>query len=1255
MMNKQTPKTQTSTKSALAAFLATLLALPVSSALAQSFPDYPLQTGAGNVEPNLMFILDDSGSMAFEDMPNPDVTSICRRTSTGGCADGLRITDQAYTGNTVYYNPFTSYRPWQNANGSLMTGGTTMDAVYGSFNFAGAGYGEESDTIDLRSGSSCENYDRNSSSTTVCGGVQVFHVPKDPGNTTDAYLRNALNYYRYEIHYVAGAPYIVRSELVNGGGPGVPAGAPVTITSIQGNRNDGNTQDFYYTLGTGQSINAATFGGSGTVRLRLYNPSGTVVCDQGGGGTVKACSATNVAAGSWRVRLSGNNYDNVTLRVDYTEQSTIGCGTSSGWSWGNCSLTQPVAARSLAAELQNYATWFSYHRTRMKIAKAGASEAFNQLGDNVRVGYRTIWNRNNYDIPVQDGNDGKFEDTARDTWFARLFGARGRSGTPLRAALYDTGEYFTDNSSSGPYGPADTDDQLECRQNFAILTTDGFWNGSIGTRSIGDQDGVAGAAIENPADGSNTVRYTRSHPYRDTGTTANYENTLADVAMKYWKTDLRPDQDNIIPTSADNPAFWQHMVTFGISIGIKGTLDQASVAQVLRDGRPRLNGTAVNWPDPTDAENNERIDDLLHAAVNGHGDFIAATSADRFREAITSVLGVIQSRLASGSNVAVNSSTFQSDTRAYQATYRSGLWTGDLVARDVTAVGGISSSEAWRVSSRITASYADAVTTNDYHNRPVFTWGGSPKGAAFPTTAQATLLARATGAAPVTGANNASYIKGNQALELSAGGVLRNRSSVLGDIINSSPVYTRDTEMIYVGANDGMLHAVDALTGNVVFSYVPKGLDFTKLASISDPAYTHGFFVDGPVALSTSRLQAGTNYLVGALGRGGKGVFGLDVSDPDGFRNQDVLWDYTGSTDADMGYVLGLPLIVRGNNNDILAIVPNGIDSTSGNAVLFIYNMTTGALVRKITASASGGNGLSSPRAADLNADGRADYIYAGDLRGNLWKFDLRASTPATWGVAYGGSPMFVATDSGGTRQPISGGLALARESASRIWVTFGTGKLISFGDLSSTDVQSWYGLIDDGDVSDPGTVIANGRDDLEVREIAAVGTLADGRVVRAFEAYSELPGGVRGWVVDLDDPTPGERVVSGPRISGRAAYVSSIIPSEGNGCEAGGGGFLNAIDVFTGTSPADAAGTGSSSFFDLDGDGSGDNDTVGNSGLPVGSLDLGVGMPTESAQIDDLIVVCGSNGQCTTVPAAPQNSGIEARRLQWREIIGED
>jgi len=1266
---------------AFAAFFATFAAMPVSTALAQSFPDYPLQTGAGDVEPNIMFVLDDSGSMAFDDMPNPDVPTICRRSNNGSC-QGDTITDLSYVGNTVYYNPSVSYLPWRASDGTRMSGGTTLSSVFGSFNHAGPGSGGEFDTLDLTDSGDCETYDRNGSNQTVCGGTQTFYVPKDLTDTSTNYLRETRNYYRYQILQFNGATRMIRSELVLGGGYGdFP---PIVTTERVTNERiaEWNNEDFGrndsanygFTLSFDAiSLTATTRGDDPNAQLYLQRRVGNswvTVCEGVNSTSVRTsnedCTYANAPAGSYRVRVTTPNGSNdaaedVDIDVYATYDRTVetpqasGCSvvSSSSYAWGNCTFAVPTADRSTeSAEFTNFATWFSYHRTRMKTAKAGASEAFNELGNNVRVGFRSLHQNNsnsNYNIPVGDGNNGVFEGSARTTWFSKLFNARGRNGTPLRATLYDTGEYFSDDSASGPYGPAATDDQLACRQNFAIMTTDGYWNGSTGSRSIGDQDGASGEAILNPEDNTNVVRYTRSHPYRDTSTNTNYSDTLADVAMKYWKTDLRTDLDNIVPPGASNPAFWQHMVTFGISIGLKGTVDQASVAEILRDGRPRINGTAVNWPDPTDTENAERIDDLLHAAVNGHGEFIAANNAESFGTALSGVLGIIQSRLASGSNVSTNSTTFQSDTRMYQATYRTGVWTGDLIARDVTAAGGISNTEAWRVTTAIDETYDNNQSSDDYHNRPVLTWNGTG-GATFPTNSQSTALARASGAAPVTGANNAAYIKGDQSREIANGGVLRNRTTVFGDIINSSPFYIRDSEHIFVGANDGMLHAVDALTGDVTFSYVPAGLNFSKLASLSDPAYTHGFFVDGPVAVSSYRLVSGTNYLVGTLGRGGKGAFALDVSDPDSFGSGDVLWDKTAANDADMGYVLGLPLIVKGNNDEILAVVPNGIDSTNGHAVLYIYDVTDGSLIRKIDTGAGSGNGLSSPRAADMNADGKADYIYAGDLRGNLWKFDVSSSNAADWAISFSGQPMFTAVDADGNRQPITGGLALARESANpRIWVTFGTGRLISISDVSSTDIQTWYGLIDNN------SSVIDGRDDLTERDIAATGTSASGRPVRAFEAYEELPSGSRGWYIDLDEPTPGERIVSGTRINGRAAFVSSVIPSEGNGCEAGGQGYLNAIDVFTGTSPEDAGG-GSASFFDTDGDGSGTDETVGtgDDALPIGSVDLGVGMPTESQQIDDLVLVCGSDGTCQEVPAAPQTGGPGApRRLSWRELIG--
>ncbi|MGY4516671.1 PilC/PilY family type IV pilus protein [Lysobacter sp. HA18] len=1100
------------------------LTLAVASAGATSFPSYPLVSGSP-LAPNILFILDDSGSMGFLRMPVDD---------DGEMPDSLAT--KASVNNTVYYDPNTPYQPWMTATGARMTGGTSFNAVFGDFDLAAG------NTIDLADSGSCRTYSQNGSNVQVCGGpTQATYYVLKAGQTPST--TDNTRYYRYQILNVSGTVRVVRSEWLTSGTTDATMGCP----------------------------------------------------DPGG---------RNRAA------------------------------------WRACTFATPTG-RSEAAEITNFATWFSYSRSRMKMAKAGATEAFSTLGSNVRVGFRTIWNRSNLDIPVQDGNSGLFEDattptttTARSTWFSRVRDATSRNGTPLQGALQKAGDYYTQTGASGPYGPESGTAQFQCRQNFSILTTDGYWNDGSNYTAVGEQDSNNGVAIFNPIDSTNTVRYTAGIPYR-----AAASDTLGDIAMKYWKSDLRTDLANkVVPVSTD-PAFWQHMVTFGISIGNKGGLDQGSVAEIIRDGSPRINGVNVAWPVAASGKTSENIDDLLHAAVNGHGEFIAATNSKDFADALGDVLSKIQERLASGSNVATNSTSFQSDTRMYQAKFTAGKWTGDLEAYDVTASGGIAANAAWKTASRINASLTDGDSSNDFTARTVLTWDTSrSRGANFPTTAQTLLLARGTGTDAVSGATNADYIKGSRAGEMSNNGTLRNRAFLLGDIVDSSPFYLKDNETIFVGANDGMLHAINALTGDVRYSYVPAGIDFAKLATFSDPAYAHTYFVDGPIAVSAQNA-VGDNYLVGTLGRGGKGVFALDVSNN---TSPSVMWDNTANVDDDMGYVLGLPLIAKSNTGGTVAVVSNGIDSVNGSATLYIYNVTSGSVLKKFVVD-TGSNGLSAPRAADVDGDGDIDYIYAGDLKGKLWKFDVSGAAAASWNVALNGQPMFQTA----SNQPITGGLAIAREPGTRrIFITFGTGKLISQGDLTTTSTQSLYALIDDGSIIQ--------RSDLTQRTIAATGQV-NSKNVRAFETYAALPSGSKGWYINLGTPTAGERVVSGPRIKGRAAFYSSIIPASGGAsCDPGGTGYLNVLDLFTGTSPQ-ADGGGSSSFFDLNGNGSGNDDTLTVNGqqYPIGSVDLGVGMPTESAQIDNFVVLGGSTGGHSGVGV----SGIsgQAKRVGWREIFNRD
>lgn len=1067
---------------------ATLLSLPIN---AVTIPAVPLQSGSAYPPANVMFILDDSGSMEYFSMPH-DVDE------WDELDNDLR--DKWHGNNTIYYNPSTPYRPWIKADGTRHDTGLDYRDAWNHPSLL-------SNDIDLGD------------------EVQTWYFAKADATDFDEYT----SFYRFQIRWVGGALRVVRSEALrrrrnNVGEPGAGCDGPA----------DGD------------------------------------------------------------------------------------------WDWRNCTFATPTG-RDEAAEMQNYATWYSYHRTRMKVAKAGASEAFAQLGGNLRIGYDSIWNRSPYPIPVGT-DDGLFRDANRNTWFERLHAANGNSTTPLKGALQRAGEYFSDNSSTGPWGPASGSAQISCRQNFAILTTDGYWNDNSGYDDpVGDADGTAGPTVtwdDDDADTDPDKSYTYSplKPYIDNFATSpeTRANTLADVAMHYWKRDLVDALENNVPESIADPAFWQHMVTFGVSIGLQGRLDPDTDLVSIRNG-------SKHWGDPTDREDADRIDDLWHASVNGRGGFVTARNPDEFVEGLLSVLTSVAARLGSASNVSTNSTSFTAETRVFQATYVSGKWTGELAAYDATRAG-IATTPDWTAADQISAI-----------DRTVLTWNGSD-GAAFPTAGQEAALARPTGLAPATGAQNAAYIRGDTSQEKRNGGKLRDRAGLLGDIVNSSPVYVKESETIFVGANDGMLHAFDALSGEERFAYVPAGLDMSSLATLSDPLYgqDHQYFVDGPVMVSTERQTPGHNYLVGALGRGGKGLFGLDVTDPEDFDADDVLWERTGGTN--MGEVLGEPLVVTLNDADRTSavVVGNGINSSSGNAVLFVLDIADGSVLAEIDTGVGGDNGLFAPRGRDTDANGTVDVVYAGDLKGNLWKFDLAAADADDWEVAHAGLPLFQAK----AGQPITGGIAVARNPVDgRRWVFFGTGSFMTSADLVDTSVQTLYGIADDGD----GTVELS---ELEAREIVTTTTSA-GRTVRAFEAAGVLTAGRKGWYIDLDDPVAGERVITRPSLRGSVLVSASMIPPSGSACDAGGRGFINALDAFSGTSL-------SAPFFDVDGDGEFDDadnvDGNGDERLPVGSIDLGVGMPTMPTMIDVLVIAGGSKGNIGSVLSNPP--GGLPRRIRWREIL---
>ncbi|MEN5115903.1 PilC/PilY family type IV pilus protein [Luteimonas sp. TWI662] len=1212
----------------VAAFLTTMLAFPLNAAI--EIPPDPLITGS-RVPPNVLFILDDSGSMAWRYMYSQSIRQISGEGFESGPTGNNAGTDNKYTSssnltaaaydqnyitNTIYYNPSIDYKAWVQADGSRMGEGLAYKAAYS----------------DAQQASGSVNLGSNS---------HYFYVPKgEPGED----LSLISSYYRYELQSDALGGKVIRSEW---GRPVETRAEIARWNGLSGNGGMENVESFVVPPGA-SSIrvvsSGGTFGwndggndGSGSgadlyVRRGSQPSTGQNNCARTGSGNAHVCEISNPQPGTWYLGLNAPTdyylfffprqarYRSVQVAVELTGNS--GCSGTSTRGWINCVERRPTG-RTVEQERANFAAWYSYHRTRMKAAKAGAGEAFALQDGKIRVGFRSIWDRDNFDIPVNDGNDGLFVDnqpnvggaagrtTSRSTWYKRLYAANGSGGTPLRTALNSAGEYFSSTGSKGPYGPQSKQDQYTCRQNFAILTTDGYWNS--GGADVGDVDGKEGSVIEGP--NNQRYQYSPVGPYKD-----GYADTLADVAMQYWKNDLRPDMTNNVPFSSRNPAFWQHMVTFGISIGLTGTRGWASVDDVPQD---------ANWPEPaSDSPNN--IDDLLHAAVNSRGAFVAASNPAEFARGLDSALREIGERQASFSNVAVSSVSLETGSRVFDASYKSGIWTGAVSARAVSR-DGISGKLLW--TSSLPA----------WDSRRIFTRSDSGLLVSFPTDNQIASLRRDGGVAnyEIDGLKNANYIKGDRSLESlepSKGG-MRKRVDVLGDIVNSSPVYVADTDTLYVGANDGMLHAFDVTTGREVFAYVPKIIDFSNLGTLSRPDYAHRFFVDGPLIASPRSLTPGKTMLVGTLGRGGRGLYALDVTSPAEFGRTPAAgpsggWERNATDGGHMGQILGRPVMAKVRGGRAAVIVGNGVNSRENRAALVVMDIDSGEVISEIdtrVGTADLPNGLSAPTGVYSGDGATLDYVYAGDMLGNVWKFDLTSSNSAEWKATL----LFSAVDSEGKAQPITAAVAVATHPTTRArWIFVGTGRYLVLEDADPTraTTQSMYAFIDSGEK------IA--RADLQPRKVELSGASLDGYSVRAFEKSAPLPSTKKGWFLDL--PGDGERIVQDVQLVSSMLVTASMMPT-GNACEADGSGFINALSAFTGTSAA-------GSYFDLDGDGSIDDSIVGSKRLPVGSVNVRTGMPTLPNLQRGQLVVGGSSG--TLSPLGTVRPRWD--RVSWREIRGD-
>lgn len=818
----------------------------------------------------------------------------------------------------------------------------------------------------------------------------------------------------------------------------------------------------------------------------------------------------------------------------------------------------------------------------------------------------------------------------------------------------------------------DPSDHIPCRRNYTIMITDGEWtNAPIqGTPSQPIISDPARAAL--PAglasQGSPTNALTNTgplhtpvgsaalvaSPYRYdpaaepqfSGGAGTTTNTLSDVALYYWSRDLRTDLANNIKPNASNRAFWQHLTPYIVGYGINASRDNATTrgaiaaatpitwpsvrlenrptedprtissdrdtAQVASPSTPATQLTC-NYDPITNPSGCGRVDDTFRAAMAARADFLTATDVSSLAASVASAFARIVEVEGTATSVGGRSSSLRAGDLLYFASFVTNRWTGKIDAFNAVA---------WFDAVRAgTAEPAPVATTNfpSPNGRNILTSTarlGSGVAFNFASLSAAQRTQLGNSAALV------DYLRGNQSGEIRNGGTFRDRDpgAIMGDIVNTSPLYskapddlytaarrpTADTNTatgaanayrdhvqqnqasrpatVYVSSNSGMLHGFDAATLQERFAYVPRAV-YPILSQLVSPGYLHRYFVDGPIVQGDVYINgAWRTVVVSTTGAGPKGIFALDVTQRTGStaRNvdtSDVLWDVT-ATDAvaniaDLGNITQPGVIGSARDGNWYYFVGNGWESPNDKAVLLAIRISDGAIISIPTDNVGGPN----PSSGSINNqpnglggvtpvyDSRRNIIaiYAGDRQGRLWKFDLTSAATSGWVSSTGTTPLFQATDSLGKRQPISAAPRLMAHPLGGRFIAVGTGRLTEVDDPSDTSLQTMYGLWE-RNTNSPTPI---SKTELRQFTLTETGTQANRNRVRALNGVNALNWNTdRGWYLNLHPtnvayPPAGERVIVTPAEDLGFINVTSFEPIAGaDKCQGGGQSFFYRFDV---------------------------------------------------------------------------------------------
>jgi type IV pilus assembly protein PilY1 len=674
------------------------------------------------------------------------------------------------------------------------------------------------------------------------------------------------------------------------------------------------------------------------------------------------------------------------------------------------------------------------------------------------------------------------------------------------------------------------------------------------------------------------------------------------------------DNAEVFWNPVNDPARHQHLVNYAVSFGTPGTMTWSRIAG--QGDYERLRKGQVAWP-PIENEDDTGIDDLWHATINSRGGYFMTDYPAELADALGRFLEIVDEQRGAAAASTVSSGVATANTLAFRAGYDTVDWSGFVEASRVGADGVLEQPPIWNAAERfLHADFSPAARNVLTSAQPSgqgigFRWND------LPADYRAVLdIDPATAANDGLGEARVDYLRGDATLEMGQpNGKFRIRRSKLGAIAHASSVFVaapsggyddskwpegspehaalldgdgyarfvadnkaRRRQLI-VGANDGMLHAFDAGfaagndpgTGDELWAYVPHEVK-TRLPLLTQPGTGFEPFVDSSVSVRDVFL-AGRGWrtvLVGALRRGGQGYFALDITDPAAVTEanaaQTVLWEFSDAAGeaADLGFSYASPNIARLGHGNWAAVLSSGYNSQepdaatgSGNAALFVVDMATGTLVRRL--SIPNATGLGPATMIDMNADGIDEAAVAGTLEGDLYYFDLTADRAADWPA-----PVRVfegLRDAlGEPLQPITSAPRVFGDTASgRLMVLFGTGKLLESEDPGSTAQQAFYAIrLDEGDYPIQPA-------DLAARSFTRDGTGGGYFAVSGTASAAES----RGWYVSLGNDVRdlGERVVNTPgaHFSSGSVLVTTLIPTSDDPCSGKLRGNFYVLNASTG------------------------------------------------------------------------------------------